>query len=398
MSSKVPKAIITVLLIGGLLVCAFIGFINGFEYVRSQNERISNLQDIYNEKGEGPVKQDTPGAVEVSLPRGADVDEIANILKDKGLIENTFAFKIISKFNGFDGQYQSGTHYLTKDLSYDEIMYILTHAPEAIMVTIPEGFTYKQMQERLIEAGLNIDVDYMDELVQKPNEFIDYSFVRDMEVHEDRKWLLQGYLWPDTYSFDAGMNEEDIIRVFLNNTRAKLSNELYQNRAKEIGLTMDQVITLASITQAEGVNSEMYKISRVFLNRLNNNMKLESCATINYLRMENGEEPTFWVNQSDLERFKDNPYNTYSFENLPPGPINNPGLAAIEGVLWPATEKTWDNAYSYYYFCADGKGHNVFSQTAEEHQKNIDHYRSETPEDQADHGQNKSDEGRDQNP
>lgn len=376
MTSKMLKTIFIIVFILLFISAAFIGFINGYNYVKSQDERLSNLEDNFNAKDFSPIDENTPGAKKIMIPRSASVDDITNILKENELISSTFAFKIISKFNGFDGQYRSGTHYLTSELSYDEIMYLLTHTPESIVITIPEGFTYKQMQERMLESGLNIDVDYMDELVRRPNNFIDYPFVKNIEVHEDREWLLQGYLWPDTYLFDASMNEEAILRIFLNNTYNKLTTGSYQERAEELGLTIDQVITLASIVQTEGKVSEMYKISRVFLNRLENNMKLESCATINYLRIENGEDPVLWVQQSDLNRFQSNPYNTYATESLPPGPINNPGLAAIEGVLWPATEKTWDNAYSYFYFSADGKGNNVFAQSLEEQQENIEYYSS----------------------
>ncbi|NLJ94609.1 MAG: endolytic transglycosylase MltG [Clostridiaceae bacterium] len=376
MSSKTFKTLSIIIIIIAFIFIAFLGFVNGFDYVKAQNERMSNLQDYYLEHNTSPVSEDTVGALQIEIPRAASVDDIATILKENELIDNEFLFKVISKFNGFDGQYQSGTHYLTDELSYDEIMFVLTHAPEAITVTIPEGFTYKQLQERLIESGLNIDVQYMDDLVRRPNVFLDYPFVKNLTVHEDREWLLQGYLWADTYKFDSSMDEEAILRVFLNNTLNKLSNKEYQKRADELGLTMDEVITLASVVQAEGINSEMYKISKVFLNRLEADMNLGSCATINYLRLENDEEPVFWVMQSDLDRFQNNPYNTYAFNGLPPGPINNPGIAAIEGVLWPASEKTWENASNYYFFAADGEGNNVFAQTEEEHFRNVEHYSS----------------------
>ncbi len=375
MSAKISRTIFIVILLIALILITFIGFMNGFEYVRSQNQRITNLERDF-EDNKNMIDAQTEDSIEINIPRAATVDDIAELLKEKSLIKNTFIFKIISKFNGFDGQYQSGTHYLTPDLSYDEIMFVLARDPETITVTIPEGLTYKQMQQRMLDAGLKIDVQYMDDLVQRPNKFIDYPFVRDISVHADRQWLLQGYLWPDTYNFDSSMDEEMILQIILNNTRNKLANEEYKTRAAELGLTMDQVITLASIVQAEGNDSEMYKISRVFLNRLVEGMSLQSCATINYLRLEDGEEPVFWVKQSDLDRFSSNPYNTYTFDGLPPGPINNPGLSAIEGVLWPATERTWENAENYFYFCADGKGGNVFAQTAEEHQQNVDHYSS----------------------
>lgn len=381
MSSKIFKIIIIFACIAFLILVAFVGFINGFEYVKAQDERLTNLQQRFEEKGSSPITEYTPGAVEVTIPRAATSDDIANILKDKKLIGSPFSFKILSKFNGFDGKYQAGTHYLTPELSYDEMMYLLTHQPEAIVITIPEGFTYKQMQQRLIDSGLNIDVEYMDELVKRPNAFIDYPFVRNIQVHEQRTWMLQGYLWPDTYRFDPSMDENDILRMFLNNTNNKLTTGNYEERAAEMGLTMDQVMTLASIVQSEGTSAEMYKIGRVFLNRLDSQMKLESCATINYLRLENNEKPVFWVQQTDLDRFQYNPYNTYAYEGLPPGPINNPGLAAIEGVLWPATERTWPEALDYYYFCADGKGNNVFAKTYEEQQENVEFYRSKNEED-----------------
>lgn len=381
MSSKVTKTIVIFVCIILCALVAFIGFLNGFDYVKAQDHRLTTLQERFEDKGTSPITEYTPGAVEVAIPRAATSDDIANILKNKKLIESTFSFKMLSKFNGFDGRYQAGTHYLTPEMSYDEIMYLLTHTPEAIVITIPEGYTYKQLQQRLIDSGLNIDVEYMDELVKRPNMFIDYSFVQDIEVHEQRTWLLQGYLWPDTYRFDPSMDEMDILRMFLNNTQQKLTTGNYAEKASEMGLTMDQVITLASIVQTEGHTAEMYKIGRVFLNRLNSDIGLESCATINYLRLENNEEPVFWVQQSDLDRFQYNPYNTYAYDGLPPGPINNPGLAAIEGVLWPASERTWPGAFEYLYFCADGKGNNVFAKTYEEQLENIEFYRARSEED-----------------
>ncbi|MDI9489893.1 MAG: endolytic transglycosylase MltG [Clostridiaceae bacterium] len=381
MSSKVTKTIVIFACIILCALVAFIGFLNGFDYVKAQDHRLTTLQERFEDKGTSPITEYTPGAVEVAIPRAATSDDIANILKNKKLIESTFSFKMLSKFNGFDGRYQAGTHYLTPEMSYDEIMYLLTHTPEAIVITIPEGYTYKQLQQRLIDSGLNIDIEYMDELVKRPNMFIDYSFVQDIEVHEQRTWLLQGYLWPDTYRFDPSMDEMDILRMFLNNTQQKLTTGNYAEKAAEMGLTMDQVITLASIVQTEGHTAEMYKIGRVFLNRLNSDIGLESCATINYLRLENNEEPVFWVQQSDLDRFQYNPYNTYAYDGLPPGPINNPGLAAIEGVLWPASERTWPGAFEYLYFCADGKGNNVFAKTYEEQLENIEFYRARSEED-----------------
>lgn len=377
MSRKISKAFVIFILIIVLVLITIFGFVTGFDFVRAQNQRLTAIKLRFEEYGGSPITPDTPNAVEVKIPRASDVDDIAEILKEEGLIGNTMMYKLLSKFNGFNDKYAAGTHYLLPDMSYDEIMFALSHRPPPITITFPEGMTYTQIKQKLKDEGLTFDEAYMDSLVRRPNAFIDYPFVRDINVHENREWVLQGYLWPDTYQFDSTMTEEQILRVFLNNTKNKLAEtEGYAERAAQKGLTMDQVITLASIIQAEGTIKDMNKIGKVFLNRIEQGVMLESCATINYLRLENGEKPVFWVQQADLDRFRENPYNTYANDGLPPGPINNPGTVAIEAVLWPATERTWPGADSYLYFASDGKGNNVFASTLEEHQENVNYYRS----------------------
>ncbi|MDO5734172.1 MAG: endolytic transglycosylase MltG [Eubacteriales bacterium] len=364
-----------IILLAGL---AFFGFINGYDYVRSQNERFVMLSKAFEANdGESPFTKDMEGAVEIYVPRSADTTAIAKILADNSLITNQTVFKILSKFNGFDGQYQAGTHYLSAKMSYDEIMFTLTRMPKPVTLTFPEGMTYQQMRDQMVANGLKIDVQRMDDLVSRPNLFIDYDFVQEILLHKDRAWPLQGYLWPDTYQFDPNMDEESILRMFLDNTEIKLKEYDYGERASRMGLSMDEVITLASIVQAEGAFADISKIGKVFLNRLNQEMPLESCASINYLRLENHEEPRLWVLNSDLERFRTNPYNTYSHPGLPPGPLNNPGIIAIEGVLWPANEQSWPGANEYLYFCARGDGSNEFAKTLEEHEANIEHYQDQ---------------------
>ena len=112
------------------------------------------------------------------------------------------------------------------------------------------------------------------------------------------------------------------------------------------------------------------------MNRIEREMPLQSCATVNYLRSEEGREPQLWILNSDIERYKDSGYNTYRHGGLPPGPINSPGTVAIEGVLWPATERTWSGANAFLYFCAKGDGTNDFSKTLEEHDAKVARYSS----------------------
>lgn len=376
MGAKISKTMLILCIAAALILTAFAAFLQGFHYVQTQDKRLTRLNEAYEESGKAMVTEETPGAVAVFIPRSADMDEITKILKDHDIISNSFLFRFLSKFNGFDNSYQAGTHYLLKNMSYDEIMFILTRQPDPLKITFVEGETYLQMRDKLVEAGLNIDVRRMDDLVRHPNEFLDYPFVRELSANPEREWLLQGYLWPDTYWFDPNLDEVGILRMFLDNTQKKLSENDYSSRAARMNMSMDQVITIASIVQAEGNIEEMSKIGRVFLNRFELKMPMESCATINYLRSEEGEKPIPWATNADLQKYRNNPYNTYANPGLPPGPINNPGTLAIEGILWPANEDSWPGASQYLYFCATGDGSNVFATNAEEHQANIEYYRN----------------------
>ncbi len=377
MTSKFSKVLLAIIFIAALLLFTLAAFFFGYRYVRSQDEIFNRMNALSEEYGGNLINEDTPGAVSIFIPRSSDMDDISLILKEQGFIGNTLLFKLISKFNGFDGRYQAGTHYLMHGMSYDEIMYTLTRQPKPLSITFVEGESYLEMRQKMLDSGLNIDVNRLDNLVRHPNAFLDYEFVRNIANDDSREWLLQGYLWPDTYWFDPNLDEESIIRMFLDNTERKLDEGAYADKAKSMGMTIDEVMNMASIVQKEGNIEEMSKIGRVFLNRYSIGMPMESCATINYLRMDEGLEPLPWALHSDLEKYAKNAYNTYAFPGLPPGPINNPGTLAIEGVLWPANEDSWAGASQYLYFCATGEGHNVFATSLEEHQANVNYYSSQ---------------------
>lgn len=377
MPRKVRKILTFLAIIVVLIAAVLVGFFLGFRYVREQDQRLESLSESFDREGISPITADTDGAVEIYIAQQSDTGDIAETLKDSGLIKNTFAYELISKFNGFDGQYQYGTHYLLPDMSYDEMMLILTRQPKQIAVTFYEGMTYEQMRDTMIDAGMRFNPDLLDEMVMRPSLFTDYSFISGIEEHPGREWLLQGYLWPDTYLFDINSTEQEIIRIFLNNTESKLKEGNYYERAEHQGISLDDAIILASIVQSEGTISEMNKIARVFINRLLLEMPLQAEPTVNYLRVGDGKEPKLWMSEQELREYATNPYNTYYFNGLPPGPINSPGVVAIEGVLWPATERTWTGAESYLYFTATGKGTTDFSFTYEEHAEKTARYMAE---------------------
>ena len=208
--------------------------------------------------------------------------------------------------------------------------------------------------------------------MNSPNLFVDYEFVSQIEIKDGRDFIRSGYLYPDTYYFDVNASPESIIRRFLNNMRNKLYDEYYA-RAKKLGMTMDEVITLASVIQMEtGKPLDMLYVSAVFHNRLKSDDEsmryLGSSATINYLIEINGGRSSILHTDSQLSI--ESPYNTYTHQGLPPGPICMPGSDAISAALYPEPN------CNYLYFCATGEdGNTAFATNLSDHEANIEKYR-----------------------
>lgn len=369
-SRKVSIALRVLIVVTALFVCGVIGVFLGYNYVLSQNSRFKNLEKSI-ATGDLVINQDTPGAVMIVIRSGDTTGDIADKLKEAGLIKNTMTFSIMSKFNGFDGGYLAGTHFLTPDLTYDEMMYLLCQEPEVVRITFPEGITYREVKTRLKEKGLAFDEKHLDECMNSPNLFVDYPFVSAIAPNENRDFILSGYLFPDTYDFDMNASEEEIVATFLRNMNAKLYDEFYE-RADKLGMTVDEVMTLASLIQKETTNkTDMLYISAVFHNRLKSEdpdmQFLGSDASINYLRELEGMSHVWAATGTDLEW--DSPYNTYKYRGLPPGPICMPSLDAIQAALYPEPN------CNYMYFCAKGDGRTAFAVTKEEHEANVEKYK-----------------------
>ena len=364
---RIALRILAVLLLLSFFVVS--GVLFGYNYVIAQEKRFEVLEQSIAD-GTLVIDEDTEGAVPLVIKQGDMTSDIADNLFELGLIDNTLVFSLMSKINGFDGAYMAGTHYLIPGLTYDEIMYLLTQKASSVYVTFPEGITYEEIKVRLHEAGLTFDDAEMDECMDSPNLFVDYRFVSQINLTEDRDHVLSGYLFPDTYEFDINASPETIINTFLNNTNAKLYDEYYE-RAEAIGMSLDEVITLASIIQTETSRSmDMMYISAVFHNRLASEDEsfhyLASDATVNYIRQMNGDEPRMVLTYDDLQM--DNRYNTFMYPGLPPGPICMPGLDAIQAALYPEPN------CNYFYFCATGDGGTAYAVTEAEHNANVAMY------------------------
>ena len=370
MFSKKVKIALRVLIVMLLVVfCAVIGVFLGYNYVIAQGNSIEKLKKEI-DSGEFVIDEDTPGVVPIVIKTGDSTSDIAQTLFENKLIDNTIIFSLLSKINGFDGTYLAGTHYLLAGLNYDELMYILTREPESVVVTFPEGLTYEEIKKTLHDAGLTFSDEEFDKCMDSPNLFVDYEFVSQIKLSEDRDHVLSGYLFPDTYEFDINASPQSIINTFLRNTDVKLYDEYYE-RAASIGMSMDEVMTMASLIQMETSDGiDMMMISAVFHNRLASEDEalhyLGSDASINYLRKLNGEEATLELSSADLQT--DSAYNTFNHPGLPPGPVCMPGLDAIQAALYPEPN------CNYNYFCATGDGGTVYAVTYEEHLANVEQY------------------------
>jgi len=303
------------------------------------------------------VSIDPAEGIEITIPRGSSTSDIAKILKENGIIKWPTLFMLQSKINGYDGTYMSGKHIVSKDLNYDELMRVLSSNPVSVNVTIPETFYLDQVLNLLSEKKL---IDKESFIKSMNTEKFDYDFIAQIPERENR---LEGYLFPDTYFFDPPSSDREIITKFLDNFDMKFKLDYYA-RAKELNMTVDEIITLASIIEKEtALPEEKPIISSVFHNRLKSKdpslRKLQTDATIQYILFKRDGKIKEKLTEADTKI--DDPYNTYLYEGLPPGPICSPGLASIEAALYP--EKT-----DYYYFVAKGDGSHYFSKTLSEHE------------------------------
>lgn len=305
--------------------------------------------------------------VEIEIPEYATVEEISTILGDSGIIKYPNLMIIYAKLKNIDETYnfKAGTYTVNGMMNYDELLLEFVDKPstETVRITIPEGYTVDEMITLFTENGIGTREGFIDVI---NNYDFDYDFVRaiDMSQHPGRIYRLEGYLYPDTYDFYVSSKESVVINKMLRRFDQIFSDSL-EARAQEMGMTIDEVMNLASLIEKEGRYSADYEmISSVFHNRLNNPAnypKLESDASIMYaIQVRDGERKSA-LTKEDLEY--DTPYNSYLYDGLPPGPIANPGYEAITCALYPASSK-------YYFFVSDNYGNTYYGRTLAEHNQN----------------------------
>ena len=310
------------------------------------------------------VSPEGSNVIEIDIPMGSSTGYIASILQEKGLIRNTWLFRLISRYEGYDSHFKAGHYLLSSSMNMEEMLKELQKGVvllEGIRFTIPEGFTVEEVGDRLEEQGLVGKEAFLDYCLSYEEE--ESEFLREVlaEVSPQADYPLEGYLFPDTYEVLPGVSTEDIVKMMLARFLEVFNTDEYRLRAEESGLSLHQIVTIASLVEKEAViDEDRPLVSAVFHNRLNSTDMplLQSCATIQYIL----GEPKPILTYADLAI--ESPYNTYIHPGLPPGPIASPGLSALEAALYPA-----DVDYLYFVAKEDGSGGHYFSRTLQEHNR-----------------------------
>ncbi|MFY9296030.1 MAG: endolytic transglycosylase MltG [Clostridiales bacterium] len=329
-----------------------------------------------------PVDSNNTELVEIEIPRGSSLDAISQILYDNNLIRSKTAFKLYVDVSNKTSQLKAGKYKLSRNMELGQIMDELlagNAASDTVTITIIEGWDIRKIARYLVKEKefQFTEQEFID--AAKVENFTDFVFLQD--IPEERKKgevgtsPLEGYLFPDTYIVYQDASPEDIMRKMLVQFE-KVYNESVLEKAQALEMTMDEVVTLASVIQREARMSEDFaKISAVFHNRLNKEMPLGSCATVQFLINEDR-----WI-LTEEEMNIDSPYNTYINKGLPIGPIASPGRLALVSAVNPY-EEFMDPKKPYLYFVLkDPKtGEHVFNTDYDQHLKDKEKYEGEWSE------------------
>jgi UPF0755 protein len=288
----------------------------------------------------------------VEIPAGQDFRTLAGRLQADGLIRSPSKLRVLARLEGFDRIIQAGEYELSAAMAPRTILETLASGKVRLhRLTIPEGFNLNQVADAVAGAGLAArDAFYA--------AATDPDFARQLEIPAD---TFEGYLFPDTYHFPRDTTPRKMVATMVAHFHGALAPE-WQLQLEKLEWTLHQVVTLASIIEKEtGAAFERPLISSVFHNRLKKGMRLESDPTVIF------GIPDFDGNLTRKHLRTPTPYNTYQIPELPPGPIGNPGAAALQAALFPAET-------DYLFFVAKGDQTHYFSTTLAEHNRAVQKY------------------------
>lgn len=297
-----------------------------------------------------------PLTASIEITREDDLSSIADKLKDAGLIEYKWFFKLFGKVAHAEDKIGIGTYELDTDLDYNALINGMKNkkaalSADTVTVTIPEGYTARQIIALLAKFGVNTEENLLDAV---ENGTYNYAFLDESKSGIAK---LEGYLFPDTYEFYVGENAEHAVKRLLDNFELRIDDDM-MDKINASPWSLQQIITIASLIEKETDGTDRSKIASVIYNRLNNvgetYHKLQIDAALIYGL---GESYDGTLTSSDKD--VDTPYNLYLYEGLPPTPIANPGSASIKAALDPA-----ETSY-YFYALGTDKVHHFFKTYAE---------------------------------
>ncbi|MCK5130061.1 MAG: endolytic transglycosylase MltG [Clostridiales bacterium] len=315
-------------------------------------------------------EDDTP--IQVVINSGASWNSIAETLEAYDLIKNSTVFKYYVDFSGYGNKRHPGRYIFNKKMSMEEIMVKISKGDGKSIVTkftIVEGSTIEDMANKLVKDGIITSTGKFLSLAKDGKEFLSYSFIAalDDEQAVNHKYLMEGYMFPDTYEIYVGSSEEAIMKKMLNKFDSVMG-EKFMSRAEELGFSIDEIITLASIIEKEAKPNDFAKVSAVFHNRIEKNMALESCVTVQYVL--GIRRLTLTATDIDVE----SPYNTYKYSGIPIGPICAPSQKAIEAALYP-NEEFIEDEYLFFTTKDPTAGELEFNISYDDHEKAVEKYR-----------------------
>ncbi len=319
-----------------------------------------------------PMDAQDQTPVSFTVASGSSLTKVANNLEAQGLIHNRTVFKYYADFLGYGQKIQAGDYQVSRAMRMQDIMELLTTGdgnPITRTITIIPGWTIQDIADYLVSEKVLENSDEFLSLCRSGQSFSAYYYIADVLATPDvyqRLYVLEGYLAPDTYEIYTSANAVDIIKKLLSQTEAVFKAE-YHDRADALGMSMDEIITLASMIEKEAKTADFAKVSAVFHNRLKKGMTLGSDVTVKYA---SGVKRMALTNE-DLS--VSSPYNTYRNKGLPIGPICSPSAAAIYAALYPDEQFVSEE---YLYFCSKdpSTGELHFSRTLEEHNQAVSIY------------------------
>ena len=306
--------------------------------------------------GSSPYTGERGVPVYFTVRPGMSVSEIGKELYERGIIDSEMKFWWTAKLNGFENKVKSGTFAMQTGMTPRDALEILVYGNTVtIRFTIPEGFSVRDIAQRLDDEGLV----KADAFISLAKTYRPYPYV---EEHENVRYAVEGFLFPDTYEINGEFDATRIMQMMAENFDRRLTKDM-RDRAREMDLSIYELVTLASLVEKEAYHEEDRPIiAQIFLKRLRLGMPLQADPTVQYLLDAPKEDLLY--RDTKIE----SPYNTYQNVGLPPGPIASPGTASLMAVLHPADT-------NYLYFVADRNGNNYYATNYADHLALVDQVR-----------------------